>query len=250
MCLSTHYGKGEILIVALGGYRQDMRAFDSLVRETENEFQWLLVHLPYINPESEVNAVYTPQELLQNIFAEVHKYSYQRIYLLGFSIGGRIAQNLFLLNPEKFNKLILINADGLKTHLLQWISQKKWISEKLLYRIIESKLWQFLIKNFQKMRFISSKKAKFYLAHIQNTHRRKILIQIWKKYAAYQADVPRLSLYKNKVFLIWSRYDEVLSVKIAHRTAKKHHFSLQIAEASHNIIEQEYKQIAEFLKSI
>lgn len=250
MCLSTHYGKGEILIVVLGGYRQDMRAFDSLVHETENEFQWLLVHLPYINPESEINVVYTPQELLQNILAEVHKHNYQKIYLLGFSIGGRIAQNLFLLNPEKFNKLILINADGLKTHLLQWISQKKWVSEKLLYCIIESKLWQFLIKILQKMRFISSKKAKFYLAHIQNTHRRKILIQIWKKYAAYQADVPRLSLYKNKVFLIWSRYDEVLPVKIAYKTAKKHDFTLKVIDANHNVIEQEYKQLACMLESI
>lgn len=250
MRLCTHYGTGNTLIVAFGGYRQDMRAFEPLVRETEKEFQWLLVHLPYINPESEIHTVFTPQELLNRIFTEIQQYTCQKIYLLGFSIGGRIAQHLFLLEPQKFDKLILLNADGLNTHLLQWITQRKWLSEKLLYRVIECKIWQFLIKGFQKIRLFSAKKAKFYLAHIQNTHRRKILVQIWKKYVHFKPNVKKLACHNHKVFLIWSKQDEVLSVKIAHRIVKKYQFGLQLIEANHSIIEQEYKKVAGLIKSI
>lgn len=250
MRLCSHYGTGNTLIIAFGGYRQDMRAFEPLVQETEKEFQWLLVHLPYISPESETSTFYSPQELLQSIFTEAQQYHFTKVYLLGFSIGGRIAQHLFLLAPQQFDKLILLNPDGLHTHFLQWLSQKKWLSEKLLYRIIECKLWQFLIKAFQKMRLFSHKKAKFYLTHIQNSRRRKILIQIWKQYVDFKPNVKKLALHKNKVFLIWSKQDEVLSVKIANRVVKKYQFGLQLIEANHNVIELEYKKIAVLIKSI
>jgi pimeloyl-ACP methyl ester carboxylesterase len=250
MHLCTHHGTGSTLIIALGGYRQDMRVFEPLIHETEKEFQWILVHLPYISPESNINTVYTSQELLHHIFTELNRYNYKKVYLLGFSIGGRIAQHLFLLAPEKFDQLILINSDGLKKHILQWISQKKWISETFLYRIIERKIWHVLINTLQKTRLISSKKAVFLLKHIQNTRRRKILIQIWKKYADYQTNLKSLSKYKNKVFLIWSKHDEVLPVQTAYKTVKKYNFALKIIEANHNIIEEHYKQLAMVIKSI
>jgi len=250
MRLCTHYGTGNTLIIALGGYRQDMRAFEPLIEKTREEFQWLLVHLPYISPESDSVTVYKPQELLHIIFTELQQYQFKNLYLLGFSIGGRIAQHLFLHAPEKFDKLILINADGLKPHFLQWITQRKWISEKFLFWCIDRKIWYSLIKTFQKTGFIPYRKAMFYIKHIQNTRRRKILIQIWKRYAVYQSNLKALAKYRNKVFLIWGKHDEVLPVKIAEKTVRKYNFGLEIIEATHNIIEERYEWIAKKVKSI
>jgi len=250
MHLCTHHGTGNTLIIALGGYRQDMRAFEPLIEKTQEEFQWLLVHLPYISPESDSVTVYKPDELLHIIFTQLQQYQFKNLYLLGFSIGGRIAQHLFLRAPEKFDKLILINADGLKTHFLQWITQRKWISEKFLFWCIDHKIWYSLIKTFQKTGFIPYRKAMFYMKHIQNTRRRKILIQIWKKYASFKPHVKQLAKYKHKILLIWGKHDEVLPVKIAQKISTKHGFILEIIDGNHNMIEENYEHIAKKVKSI
>lgn len=250
MPLCTHYGTGNTLIIALGGYRQDMRVFEPIIAQTGTDVQWLLVHLPYISPESDVVKVYPPHELLQHILAHAEQYTYQKLYLLGFSIGGRIAQHLFLIAPNKFDKLILLNSDGLKRHFLQWVAEKKWLSEKFLTWSINRKVWPILIQYLQKIRCISPQKALFYLKHIQNTQRRKILVQIWKKYASYTTSLNKLAKHKHKILLIWSKYDEVLPVKIAKKTVKRYNFNLEIVESHHNIVEHQSEWIANKIKSM
>ncbi|MCS7027955.1 MAG: alpha/beta hydrolase [Bacteroidia bacterium] len=251
MELFTHFGNGSVLIIAFGGYRQDMRNFIPLVEQTQDAFQWLLVHLPFINPESSIQNKLTPDGLTQIIHSQLQKYRYQKVYLLGFSIGGRIAQVIFLRSPEKFNGLILINTDGLKKHFLQWATEKKWLSEQFLYQVIEqTNFWRCLIQLAYKMRFIPAKRKNFYLKHIQNTHRRKILIKIWKMYADFKPNLNQLFKYRDKVVLIWSKQDEVLPFKIGIRAAQKLNITLHSVEGGHNIIESQPIKVAGILNSV
>ncbi|MCS7075641.1 MAG: alpha/beta hydrolase [Bacteroidia bacterium] len=249
MELFSHFGSGDKIVVALGGYKQDMHSFDTLIQKTKDIFRWILVHLPLINSENE--QVLSPDTLLHLIHNEIKKYPYQKVYLLGFSIGGRIAQTLFLLAPQCFDKLILINADGLKKHFLQWITEKKWISIHLLYKWIEQyKLWKFIIKTGQKIGFISPKRAYFYLKHIESTQQRKMLIKIWKEYSHFKPKFKNLLSHKDKVILIWGRQDQILSVRTAERLSHKYRFRLLCVEGGHNIIQTKPNLLSDILKSI
>src|SRR5215831_2285952 len=111
-------GKGKKILCCFHGYGESSESFAFLENYLGDEFSLLCIDLPF-HGKTEWNegTHFTPYELVLIINEILQQFpeSGPKIYLMGFSLGGRIALSLFETIPEKIGSLILLAADGLDT---------------------------------------------------------------------------------------------------------------------------------------
>lgn len=168
----------------------------------------------------------TPKEFITifQIFFEQEKLN--RVTLLGYSLGGKIALNLFQDLPQYVENIIMLAPDGLKE--IGWYtktSEIKWL-QRLYQRTIDKPVWFFkFIRVLRFFRILPKGLYKFLQYQFSNKERRTNSFNTW---AFYRKLFPNHDLLKNQFknysipsVVVLGKYDKV--IKSSFGPYFKHH---------------------------
>ncbi|MBD2298239.1 2-succinyl-6-hydroxy-2,4-cyclohexadiene-1-carboxylate synthase [Nostoc sp. FACHB-190] len=149
-------------IIFLHGFIGQLDEFDEVIQLLGTEFSYLTVDLPghgktqVFGEDKYYNIEQTAQALI-NLLDELH---IPKCFLVGYSMGGRLALYLTLYFPERFDKVILESASpGLVTEQerIERIKKDEQIARKLLRCVSKSEFREFLLNWYNQPIFGSIK---------------------------------------------------------------------------------------------
>lgn len=125
------FGNGRQPVICFHGYGEEAGAFAFLEKAAGDRFSFFAFDLPFHGKtEWNEDIPFSTGELLEIVACE--KYD-KKPFLMGFSLGGRVALSLYETAPEKFCKLILLAPDGLKMNFWYWFSTQTLMGQKNIF---------------------------------------------------------------------------------------------------------------------
>ncbi len=121
-------GQGPDLVL-LHGWAMHGGVFDSLIKKLTPDYRVHVVDLPGFGFSREDDGHYNLDEVSDNITSELKIRELNNIILIGWSLGGLIAQNICARNSELVSKLILVASIPKFVHADDWTNG---IDESLL----------------------------------------------------------------------------------------------------------------------
>lgn len=100
-------GQGQDLVL-LHGWAMHGGIFDSLVKKLKINYRVFIPDLPGFGFSREENGNYNLDELTEILISDFQKKELKNIILIGWSLGGLIAQNICILEPQLVSKLVLV----------------------------------------------------------------------------------------------------------------------------------------------
>jgi pimeloyl-[acyl-carrier protein] methyl ester esterase len=121
-------GEGQDLVL-LHGWAMHGGVFDSLVKKLELNYRVHIVDLPGFGFSREDNGNYNLDEVTDILISNFRERDLKNIILIGWSLGGLIAQNICLRDSELVSRLVLVASVPKFVYSDDW---KNGIDESLL----------------------------------------------------------------------------------------------------------------------
>ncbi|MBI4097990.1 MAG: alpha/beta hydrolase [Candidatus Levybacteria bacterium] len=106
-------GKGKDLVL-LHGWKQDVSSFWELVELLKNDFKLYLIDLPGFGRSETPKKAFSVSDYAGIVKSFIEEKDLRKPNVLGHSLGGRVTIKLASKNSELINKLILVDAAGIK----------------------------------------------------------------------------------------------------------------------------------------
>ncbi|MEA5579059.1 2-succinyl-6-hydroxy-2,4-cyclohexadiene-1-carboxylate synthase [Anabaena sp. UHCC 0451] len=137
------------VILFLHGFMGNIEEFDAAIKLLDNDFSYLTLDLPGHGKTQVLGGdeYYKIESTAQGIINLLDNLNIQKCFLVGYSMGGRLALYLTLYFPERFIKVVLESASpGLPTNAerLARIKSDYQITCKLIRIIDENEFHTFL----------------------------------------------------------------------------------------------------------
>lgn len=103
------HGQGEPLMMILG-LGQDTATWGFQISEFSDQFRVIVFDNRDSGKSSSCSEIYTTETMAQDTIGLMDYLGIDRVNLLGISMGGMIAQQVALMDPERVNSLILAST--------------------------------------------------------------------------------------------------------------------------------------------
>ena len=216
------FGSGPKQVVCFHGYGEEARLYNFLEKYAADQFTFYSIDLPFHGQtkwNEGLNFSHDDlQQIIGTILREVNQQpasSDEKLILLGFSLGGRIALSLFQAQPQNVEKLILLAPDGLIVNFWYWFSTQTWIGNKIFSFSMRYPGWFFaFLKMVNKLGLVNASVFKFVNYYIGNKEARELLFQRWTGLRKLK---PNLTRIKNLIHqqqtqtrLVYGKYDRII----------------------------------------
>jgi pimeloyl-ACP methyl ester carboxylesterase len=194
-------------------------------------------------------------EIIQLIRSESQIKS-ESIYLLGFSMGGRVALSLLQCIPDKIKKLVLIAPDGLKINFWYRLATQNKEGNKLFLHIIQKPGFIFnILKVANGLNLVNASIYKFISFHIHDKQVRDDLYKRWTTMRGFRPDIQKIKsiIEENKipVRMLYGDHDRIIKFERAEKLIKgiEAYCELKVIPAGHQLLNhQNTDTIIELLK--
>ncbi len=253
--LCRSFGSGNKMALCFHGYGETAESFSFLEKYVGSEYRFYAIDLPFHgNTEWNEGLNFTADDVLQ-ILKEIPGLMEQRLTLIGFSLGGRVALSLYELIPEKIEKMILMAPDGLKINFWYWLTTQTLIGNKLFAFTMKHPDWFFaFLKLINKIGFVNTSIFKFVSYYIGNE---KVREQLYSRWTALRKLKPSLSKikslirkYHTGVHLVNGKYDRIILPDRGKKFQEgiEEFCSIQIIRSGHQVLHENH--IKEILPAI
>jgi pimeloyl-ACP methyl ester carboxylesterase len=223
------WGTGRRLMFAFHGYGESSMSFTFLGEAVGNDFTLIAIDLPFHGlTEWNEGLLFDPADLLvllQEIAATRTSYL-TGWWLVGYSLGGRIALQLLQDSPQLVSKLILLAPDGLKLNAWYWLATQTRLGN-ILFRATMRRpgLLFLLLRAGNALQLVNPSVYKFTVQYIHNSPVRQELYTRWTTMREFR---PRLAviaaIIREKqlpVRLVYGRYDRIIRWESAEKFRKR-----------------------------
>lgn len=248
----NQFDKTSKTIVILHGWGSRSDSWSNVKEILQNQgYNVIVPDLPGFGksaPLSEIWSVNNYVDWIDN-FIKKHNYNNQKIFLLGYSFGGRIAIKFAAKYPERLKGLILCSAAGITPRPKIKIAIFNLLSKigNLIFSLPFLKVFQ---RPTRKIIYLLCRNRDYY--YLQNeTMRQTFKRVIEEDLTSY------LSQIKIPSLIIWGEKDKLTPIADAYKMHQqikdsvlkiipqgKHSFYLQYPEKLANIIDRECRAIA------
>jgi len=246
-----HYqqaGRGKRLLFAFHGYSDSAHSFDLLEKYIEDDFTLIAIDMPlHGKTDWKEGLTCRPSDLIKIIDVIVQDFSqsHSKIYLLGFSMGGRIALSLLQNMPAKVEKIILLASDGLHISKWYWLSTQTWLGNALFNFTTKYPGWFFSMLHIgRKIKLIKQNVYKFSLSSMQEKKLRDDLYARWTTMRKFTTNFKKLKsvvlFNKIPVRLIYGEYDHIIRTNGGEkfRTGIEPYCHLTILPCGHHVLQE------------
>lgn len=247
------FGYGPELVFCFHGYGESATAFRFLERYAGDRFLFVALDLPF-HGETKWNEglTFTKGDLKKFVCEIIGKHnpipgSQFPVSLLGFSLGGRIALDLYQSMPEKIKKMVLLAPDGLKVNFWYWLATQTWAGNKLFAFTMKHPAWFFaMLKSLHKMKMVNASIFKFVRHYIDDSEARSLL---YKRWTALRRIRPHLSTIKREIdknktdtILVYGKHDRIIlsSAGEKFRRGIEQYCLLKVIASGHQVLHEKH----------
>jgi pimeloyl-ACP methyl ester carboxylesterase len=253
------FGKGNKISICFHGYGETCGSFRFFENQTENEFTFLAIDLPFHGQTQWNEGLnFTINDLVAIIKSAIEKLTNhkqdedQKITLMGYSLGGRVALSLYQYDPGRIKKVILLAPDGLKVNFWYWLSTQTIIGNWLFSLTMKYPAWFFImLKALNKLRLVNPSIFKSVNYYIGEAQVRKDLYQRWTCLRKLKPDLrlikSQIRNFRTPFRIIYGKHDRIIIPDPGINFSKGIEEFCQIAEihSGHQVLHE--KHIKEIL---
>ena len=217
--ISCHrFGHGSRTVICFPGYGETGKAYSLLAGEATSAFSFFCVDLPFHGGTGwKEQRPFLPADLLAVRDLLIARQNVQETgyYLMGFSLGGRVALQLYHADPSRVLRLLLLAPDGLRSGF--WFSfSGTWIGNRI-FRILllQSRLLPPLLYIIGKTGLVDKSRLKFVDNYLRDGESRRLVYRRWTalgKMRTRRSEIRRLILDQHTITrLLYGRFDRVIT---------------------------------------
>lgn len=254
------FGVGPQAAICFHGYGENAGSYAFLEKYLGDRFSFYAIELPFHgNTDWQEGLLFTHTDLLQitNNILELNNHSQStaeepgttndKLVLLGFSLGGRIALSLYQAQPERISRLILMAPDGLKVNFWYWLSTQTWLGNKLFALTMRKPGWFFgFLKLLNKLKLVNTSIFKFVNYYIGDPEVRRLLYARWTSLRKLRPNIPRIKKFikeqNTSVHLVYGKHDRIIlsSVGEKFKAGIEDHCQLSIIHSGHQVLHEKH----------
>lgn len=212
------WGTGNKVLLCFHGYGESAESFAILEDPLAGDFTIFAIDLPFHGGTDWKEGLYfDPQTLVALVIGMVAERNgpVGGWWVLGYSMGGRIALDLLGKIPEKIEKLVLLAPDGLKVNGWYWLATRTRPGNWLFRKTMEQPGWFFFfLRIADKLKLVNQSIYKFTIRYIGHPQVREDLYKRWTTMRAFRSDIPFLRVLIRErniaVRLLYGRYDRII----------------------------------------
>ncbi|HVU54015.1 MAG TPA: alpha/beta hydrolase [Puia sp.] len=245
------WGRGPQLLLCFHGYGESAAGFAFLEEFMGDAFTILAIDLPYHGQTDWKEAPLTAATLLaiiDEILTGTHTQK-KDWWLMGYSMGGRIALSLLEQAPERIARLILLAPDGLVVNPWYWLATQTNPGRRLFKWTMYHPGWFFFIlRTGNKLGLVNPSVYKFVANYVDN---RKIREELYTRWTGLRLFKPRLAAIKDSirrrqlpVQLLYGRFDRIIRVERGEQFRKgiEPWCELTVIPAGHQLLKKDHMQ--------
>lgn len=246
------FGQGPNTLFCLHGYGDNGDSFSFLEKFLGNDYHIIAPDLP-IHGDTLWNEtkIFEPSDILDWIskmqeIAGVQLPEKNKIHLLGYSMGGRLALSIFNEAPNKFEKILLLCPDGLHENFWHFVSTQTWAGNILFKKTMQHPGWFFnLMDGAHEVKLLNKSILKFAHHYLDDPKARDLL---YKRWSLFRKFVPSISAVKKNILkhktplsLVFGNYDRIILSKRSDSLKKNNSFvKVFVLDAGHQILREKY----------
>ncbi len=247
------WGNGPCLLLCFHGYGETAMHFQFL-QALKNNYTVAAIDLPFhgqttwnetgkLKPQELVSII----EILETRLRATNLQLQEKITLLGYSLGGRIALSLYQLMAGKINKLVLLAPDGLKLNRWYWLATQTTLGNRLFKYTVQHPGWFFTTLNLlNKVGAVNSSIYKFVNYYIADPVVRNSLYNRWTTLSLFKPDLnnikKQITQQATRINLIYGKYDRIILPVVGERFKNgiERYCTIQILPAGHQVLHQKW----------
>lgn len=248
------YGNGPKQLVCFHGYGEEANAFDFLGKYIGDQYTIYAIDLPFHGKtewkEGLKFSVADLAQIVEDIITtgnEKQETRSQKLSLLGFSLGGRMALRLYQSIQERVDQLVLLAPDGLKVNFWYWLSTQTWLGNKFFAFTMQKPGWFFgFLKLLNRIKLVNASIFKFVNFYIGNKEVRTLLYNRWTTLRKIKPDLKKIKSgvrqHSTAVRLIYGRHDRIIlsSVGAKFRRGIESHCDISVIASGHQVLHEKH----------
>jgi pimeloyl-ACP methyl ester carboxylesterase len=256
------FGSGPKPAVCFHGYGEDAETYLFLDKYAGSQYTFYSMDLPFHGKtewKEDLNFSYKDLlEIVKEILKQKNQQpetSNQKLTLLGFSLGGRVALSLCQAMPEKIERLVLLAPDGLKQNFWYWLATQTWAGNRFFRFTMKHPGWFFgFLKLLNKLKLVNASVFKFVSFYIGNAETRRILYARWTTLRKLKPDIKLTKSFVTKnntqVRLVYGKHDRIILSPVGERFRKgiEKNCTLTVIDSGHQVLHE--KHVGEILPAL
>ncbi|MBP6642510.1 MAG: alpha/beta hydrolase [Flavobacteriales bacterium] len=213
------YGHGPSVVIAFHGFGRTGADFEVLTKTlgeacTIHAFD-LHFHGKSPSYPERASTPFTPHELAVFFTAFLDSMTTKKATVLGYSLGGRIALSLLTTMPERFERLILVAPDGLKTRPWYRALAATQMGEWAYRRFVEhpEKIHLFM-DGLRATRLMSQKMHRFLKGQTDSQAKRMLVRDVWLSFRSIEPDLEEVAAIATArtipINIFFGKFDSVI----------------------------------------
>lgn len=241
------FGHGPKPVVCFHGYGEDATMFGFMAKYAGNQYTFYSIDLPYHGETQwKEGLIFNYADLLQIIQGIVGKET-DKLSLLGFSLGGRVALSLYEAIPEKIERIVLLAPDGLKVNFWYWLATQTWAGNKFFAFTMKKPGWFLgLLNLLNNLKLVNASIYKFVKYYIGDAEVRHLLYTRWTTLRKLKPRLQKIKelIRKNQtpVRLIYGKHDRIILSSVGEKFRKgiEQQCTLSIIHSGHQVLHEKH----------
>ena len=213
------FGGGPVAVLAFHGFGRtgaDFAILEEALGDTCTLYAFDL-HFHGNSPRypDRADVPFTPQELAEYFAAFASSIGSQKVTLLGYSLGGRLAMSLLEHAPERIERVFLAAPDGLKTRPWYRGLAASPFGRRLYKRFVENpSTVHAIIKSLRAVRLMNERMHRFLMGQTDSRIKRELVRDVWLSYRLIEPDLHRVARNAREhgipIHLFFGTHDRVI----------------------------------------
>jgi pimeloyl-ACP methyl ester carboxylesterase len=241
------FGTGERYIISFHGFGQAAFRWGILESYLGNNFTLIAFDLPFHGDTQWNQKENFTVEKLVDIIKQVLPNSNEKFYLLGYSMGGRIALRLLQHIPKQIEKVVLLAPDGLHKNFWYRFATHTIVGRNLFYKSMKNPRLLFSIAKKLRAKGALSK-GQYDLAeyYVSNETSRMAIYYRWMGTRHFQPDLTliRSLIVKNHipVVMVFGKHDKIIVADkgILFTKGLEKYATLKLLDTGHYFLRESY----------
>jgi pimeloyl-ACP methyl ester carboxylesterase len=253
----SRWGTGNKLLLCLHGYGESAASFAFLEEALGKEFTILAPDLPFHGRTQWKDGLYFDPlkftALIEEIVAALPIVagppapSFDHWWVLGYSMGGRVALSLLENTPAKIAQLILLAPDGFKMNPWYWLATQSLPGNRVFRKLMRQPNYLFLLLRIAgKLKLLNPGIHKFMFRYIDDPQVREELYDRWTVMRGFRPDIRSIrSIIRERripVSLLYGRHDRIIRAATGERFRKgiEPWCKVVVLDAGHALLQAKY----------
>lgn len=239
----SRWGTGTKLLLCLHGFGESAQSFGVFDPLLCKKYTVIAVDMP-LHGKTLWNddLLFTVEDIAAVIddIPEMHKRNFS---LMGYSMGGRVALQLYQYLPGRIEELILIAPDGIKINIWYRFATQNRLGNLIFKRVMRKPALFFKVtKALRRSGMINIGVYNYVHIHLQDADMRMRLYNIWTTMRRIKPDIPKIksliTTNTTKVVLIYGRFDRVIRFTTGEKFRKgiENFCELHILDSGHRML--------------